>query len=65
MADITDEWTGDEIAAAEVSDDALEAAASKGSAGGYTQFGLCTVSACTPNVTLQILAGRKLKDATG
>lgn len=59
------EWTGDAIAGADVSDDALEAAGVKGSAGGYTQFGLCTVSACPGNVPPEAATGRKSADIAG
>jgi hypothetical protein len=45
--DIAPERPDEELSHVEISDTALEAAALKGSAGAYTQFGLCTVSYCT------------------
>jgi hypothetical protein len=49
MADITNDPIEDEIIAAEISDEALEAAAFASEAGAYTQFGLCTLSLCPGN----------------
>jgi hypothetical protein len=46
MSDITNEQTEDEIISAEISDEALEAAALAGNSGAYTQLGLCTFSGC-------------------
>jgi hypothetical protein len=65
MTDFADEWTDDATAAADVSDDALERAGVKGSAGAYTQFGLCTVSACPGNVPPEAATGRKSPDIAG
>jgi len=47
MTDIATKQADDEINPVAFSDAALEAAALKGSAGAYTQFGLCTVSYCS------------------
>jgi hypothetical protein len=44
--EIASERPDEELNQVEISDAALEAAALKGSAGAYTQFGLCTVSYC-------------------
>ncbi len=46
MSEIANEPTEDEIVAADISDEALEAAAFAGHAGVYTQLGLCTFSNC-------------------
>jgi hypothetical protein len=46
MSNITNEQTEDEIISIEISDESLEAAALAGISGVYTQFGLCTISAC-------------------
>jgi hypothetical protein len=54
MANIIKEQTVDEIISFEIPDEALEALASTGNAGIYTQFGLCTVSLC-PGVKGQAL----------
>lgn len=63
MADIISKQTEYEIAGTEISDEALEAAALTRNSGGYTQFGLCTVSVCTPGVTSQAPVGRETRDA--
>ena len=46
-SDITNEQSEVKILDHAVSDESLEAAAFAEKSGGYTQFGLCTVSFCT------------------
>ena len=41
-----EEWTADDVFYVEVSDESLEAAASAGSLGLYTQFAFCTMNGC-------------------